>query len=192
MFRFPVGGLEILMTRFLSRWSAQELVVVGVFAAASKVSTLLIALAGGGMNPVSLAGKNLVFTTLLVVMLCKVRRPGTLMLFIVINMLVSMLLLCASVTLLPPMLIGALAGEAAMWPGRDKAGAGNAVLGAAVFDAVGKVLSLGVSWLFMRENPAMMVMVIPFVAIGYLGSVGGLFSGVKAVRELRHAGIIRQ
>ena len=44
----------------------------------------------------------------------------------------------------------------------------------------------------MRENPAMMVMVIPFVAIGYLGSVGGLFSGVKAVRELRHAGIIRQ
>ena len=176
------------MTRFLSRWSAQELVVVGVFAAASKVSTLLIALAGGGMNPVSLAGKNLVFTTLLVVMLCKVRRPGTLMLFTVINML----LLGASVTLLPPMLIGALAGEAAMWPGRDKAGAGNAVLGAAVFDAVGKALSLGVSWLFMRENPAMMVMVIPFVAIGYLGSVGGLFSGVKAVRELRHAGIIRQ
>lgn len=180
------------MTRFLSRWSAQELVVIGVFAAASKVSTLLIALAGGGMNPVSLMGKNLVFTTLLVVMLCKVRRPGTIVLFTVINILVSMLLLGASVTLLPPMLVGALAAEAAMWPWRDREGAAAPVLGAAVFDVVSKVLSLGVSWLFMRENPAMMVMVVPFVAVGYLGSVGGLFSGVKAVRELRHAGIIRQ
>ncbi len=180
------------MTRLLSRWSAQELVVIGVFAAASKVSTLLIALAGGGMNPVSLMGKNLVFTTLLVVMLCKVRRPGTLVLFTVINILVSMLLLGASVTLLPPMLLGALAAEAAMWPWREKEGAAAPVLGAAVFDAVSKALSLGVSWLFMRENPAMMVMVVPFVAVGYLGSVGGLFSGVKAVRELRHAGIIRQ
>ena len=166
--------------------------VIGVFAAASKVSTLLIALAGGGMNPVSLMGKNLVFTTLLVVMLCKVRRPGTLVLFTVINILVSMLLLGASVTLLPPMLLGALAAEAAMWPWREKEGAAAPVLGAAVFDAVSKALSLGVSWLFMRENPAMMVMVVPFVAVGYLGSVGGLFSGVKAVRELRHAGIIRQ
>lgn len=180
------------MTRFLSRWSAQELVVIGVFAAASKVSTLLIALAGGGMNPVSLMGKNLVFTTLLVVMLCKVRRPGTIVLFTVINILVSMLLLGASVTLLPPMLVGALAAEAAMWPWRDREGVAAPVLGAAVFDVVSKVLSLGVSWLFMRENPAMMVMVVPFVAVGYLGSVGGLFSGVKAVRELRHAGIIRQ
>ena len=180
------------MTRLLSRWSAQELVVIGVFAAASKVSTLLIALAGGGMNPVSLMGKNLVFTTLLVVMLCKVRRPGTLVLFTVINILVSMLLLGASVTLLPRNRLGALAAEAAMWPWREKEGAAAPVLGAAVFDAVSKALSLGVSWLFMRENPAMMVMVVPFVAVGYLGSVGGLFSGVKAVRELRHAGIIRQ
>ncbi len=180
------------MTRFFPRWSAQELVVVGVFSAASKVSTLLIALAGGGMNPVSLMGKNLVFTTLLVVMLCKVRRPGTLLLFTVINIIVSMLLLGASVTLVPPMFAGALAAEAAMWPGRHGAGAGNAVIGAAVFDVVSKALSLGVSWLFMRENPALMVMVVPFVAIGYLGSVGGLFSGVKAVKELRHAGIIRE
>ena len=180
------------MTVFFPRWSAQELVVVGVFAAASKVSTLLIALAGGGMNPVSLIGKNLVFTTLLVVMLCKVRRPGTLFLFTVINIIVSMLLLGASVTLLPPMLMAALLAEAVMWSGRHAEGVGNAVLGAAVFDLVTKVLSLGVSWLFMRENPALMVMVVPFVLIGYLGSVGGLFSGVKAVRELRHAGIIRE
>lgn len=180
------------MNRVLSRWRAQELVVIGVFAAASKVSTLLIALAGGGMNPLSLLGKNLVFTTLLVVMLCKVRRPGTLVLFTVITIIVSMLLLGASVTLLPSMLVGALAAEAVMWPRRDGEGVGNCVLGAATFDIVTKILSLGVSWMFMRENPAMMVMVVPFVAVGYLGSIGGLVCGVKAVKELRHAGIIRQ
>lgn len=180
------------MTRQFFCWSARELVVIGVFAAASKVSTLLIALAGGGMNPVSLMGKNLVFTTLLVVMLCKVQRPGTLFLFTVINIIVSMLLLGASVTLLPPMLVGALAAEAAMWPGRHAGGVWNSVIGAAVFDVLTKVFSLGISWLFMRENPAMMVMVVPFVVIGYIGSVGGLFSGVKAVKELRHGGIIHQ
>ncbi|MEG6593369.1 hypothetical protein V6C16_10435, partial [Desulfovibrio sp. 1188_IL3213] len=90
-------------------WSAHELVVIGVFSAAAKISTLLIALAGGGMNPVSLLLKNLVFTTLLVVMLFKVRKPGTLVLFVLINMLVSALLLGASLTLLPAMLAAALA-----------------------------------------------------------------------------------
>ncbi len=180
------------MARLLSRWSAHELVVIGVFAAASKVATLLIALAGGGMNPISLMGKNLVFTTLLVVMLCKVHMPGTLVLFTVINIIVSVLFLGASVTLLPSMFIGALAGELAMWMCRRDRIVWNSVLGAAVFDIVSKVLSVGVSWLFMRENPVMMVMVIPFVAIGYIGSVAGLFSGVKAVEELRHAGIIHK
>ncbi len=180
------------MIRDLFRWSAQDLVVIGVFAAASKVATLLVALAGGGMNPISLIGKNLVFTTLLVVMLCKVRRPGTITLFTTISIIVSMLLLGASITLIPAMMAGALAAEAAMWPGRDSEGVWNCVLGAAVYDIVTKLGSLAVSWLLMRENPAMMLMVVPFVAAGYLGSLGGLFSGVRAVRELRHAGIIRQ
>ena len=33
-------------------WSIQELVTIGVFAAAAKVITMVVALAGGGMNPV--------------------------------------------------------------------------------------------------------------------------------------------
>ena len=59
------------------------------------------------MNPVSLLAKNLIFTTLLVVMLYKVRKPGTLALFVLVNMLISMLLLGGSVTLLPAMLLAA-------------------------------------------------------------------------------------
>ncbi len=177
---------------FLSQWSAHELVVVGIFAAASKVTTLLVALAGGGMNPISLMGKNLIFTMLLIVMLCKVSRPGTLMLFTVINIIVSMLLMGASVTLLPPLLAGALLGELSMWPCRNSNRLWPKVIGAAVFDIVTKVLSLCVSYLITRENAGMMVMVVPFVTIGYIGSLGGLYTGVRAVRELQHAGIIRQ
>ena len=161
-------------------WSARELVVLGVFSAAAKLSTLLVALVGGGMNPVSLLAKNLIFTTLLVVMLYKVRKPGTLALFVLVNMLISMLLLGGSVTLLPAMLLAAGCAEAAM-----------PVLGVAVYDLTSKVFSLGVSWLFMRESPALLYVIVPIVVIGYVGSLCGLFSGVRAVRELRHAGIVR-
>ena len=159
-------------------WSARELVVLGVFSAAAKLSTLLVALVGGGMNPVSLLAKNLIFTTLLVVMLYKVRKPGTLALFVLVNMLISMLLLGGSVTLLPAML---LAAGCAVAP----------VLGVAVYDLTSKVFSLGVSWLVMRESPALLYVIVPIVVIGYVGSLCGLFSGVRAVRELRHAGIVR-
>ena len=65
------------------------------------------------------------------------------------------------------------------------------VLGVAVYDLASKVFSLGVSWLFMRENPALLYVIVPIVVIGYVGSLFGLFSGVRAVRELRHAGIVR-
>ena len=57
------------MTVKTAYWKSQELVMIGVFAAAIKLSSLLIALAGGGMNPVTLILKNLVFTTLLIVLL---------------------------------------------------------------------------------------------------------------------------
>ena len=65
------------------------------------------------------------------------------------------------------------------------------VLGVAVYDLTSKVFSLCVSWLFMRESPALLYVIVPIVVIGYVGSLCGLFSGVRAVRELRHAGIVR-
>lgn len=176
-------------------WSAHELVVLGVFAAAAKVSTLLVALAGGGMNPVTLLAKNLIFTTLLVVMLYKVRKPGTLILFVLVNMLISMLLLGGSITLLPAMLGAALlaegcvcllGGAAPQW-----ARACGPLVAVAVYDLVFRIFSLGVSWLFMRENPAMLMAAIPVIALGYVGAIVGLFTGHKAMKELRHAGIVR-
>lgn len=175
-------------------WAPRELVMVGVFAAAAKLSSLLIALAGGGMNPVSLVAKNLVFTTLLVVLLTKVPKAGTLLLFTVVSMLISVLLLGGSMALLPAALAGALLGEAAAWGlarTTPRAVLWAPWLAAGVYDLASKGLSLGVSYLFMRESPVLMTMVVPIVALGYVGSVMGLWFGWKTVGELKHAGFVR-
>lgn len=172
-------------------WQPRELVLVGVFAAAAKLSSLLIALAGGGMNPVSLIAKNLVFTTLLIVLLTKVPKAWTLTLFTAVSMLVSVCLMGGSLTLLPAALAGALLADLCVLAlgGAKKPWAPWVAAG--VNDLVSKAVSLGVSFLFMRESPALMTMVVPFVVIGYLGSIGGLWFGWKTVGELKHAGFVR-
>ena len=114
---------------FCGRWSARELIIIGVFAATAKVSTVLIAMVGGGMNPLSLLLKN--------------NLPG-----------------------------------AVYW-------------GVGCFDLLCKFGSLGISFLMMRESPAMMAAVVPIVIIGYIGSLIGLWTGSKSIKELRHAGLIR-
>ena len=89
-------------------WAARELVLIGVFAAATKLSSLLIALAGGGMNPISLVAKNLVFSTLLIVLLTKVPKSWTLFLFTLVSLIVSVCLMGGSVVLMPASLFAAL------------------------------------------------------------------------------------
>lgn len=66
------------------------------------------------------------------------------------------------------------------------------VLAVGVFDIASRVCSLGISWLFMRENPSLLMAAVPVVILGYLGAAAGLFTGYNAVKELRHAGIVRQ
>lgn len=173
------------------RWQPRELVLVGVFAAAAKLSSLLIALAGGGMNPVSLVAKNLVFTTLLIVLLTKVPKSGTLLLFTAVSMLVSVCLMGGSLTLLPAALLAALVGEfgVAVTGGARRVWA--AWVAAGLYDFVSKGASLFVSYLFMRESPALMTMVVPIVLVGYAGSLTGLWFGYKTVGELKHAGFVR-
>jgi len=170
-------------------WPVRELVMIGVFSAAAKVGTLVVALVGGGMNPVTLLAKNCIFTTLLIVLLFKIRKPGTLLLFSAINFLISMLLLGGSVTLLVPLLVGACAAEGVtrLSGGVDRPW--GPFVSVAVYDFLSKALSLGISWFISRENPALLYVVVPFVTIGYVGSVIGLFTGHKAVQELRHAGL---
>src|SRR6056297_1386488 len=74
-------------------WQSGELITIGTFAALIKISTMVIAIAGGGMNPVSMVMKNIVATSLLVVLVYKVRKFGVLSLFSLISGLVSLLLM---------------------------------------------------------------------------------------------------
>ena len=179
------------LRRFGDRWGARDLVVIGVFAATAKLSTVLIAMVGGGMNPVSLLLKNVVFTTLLVIMLYKVRQPGTLSLFVIVSALVNFLLLGVNVTLIPPMLVAALVSEAVMKFVKSLGWKGAVFWGVGCFDFLSKGLSLAVSYLMMRESPALMAVVLPIVLIGYAGSLIGLYTGYRSMKELRHAGIVR-
>ena len=179
------------LRRFGDRWGARALVVIGVFAATAKLSTVLIAMVGGGMNPVSLLLKNVVFTTLLVIMLYKVRQPGTLSLFVIVSALVNFLLLGGNVTLIPPMLAAALVSEAVMKFVKSLGWKGAVFWGVGCFDFLSKGLSLAVSYLMMRESPALMAVVLPIVLIGYAGSLIGLYTGYRSMKELRHAGIVR-
>ena len=179
------------LRRFGDRWGARDLVVIGVFAATAKLSTVLIAMVGGGMNPVSLLLKNVVFTTLLVIMLYKVRQPGTLSLFVIVSALVNFLLLGGNVTLIPPMLVAALVSEAVMKFVKSLGWKGAVFGGVGCFDFLSKGLSLAVSYLMMRESPALMAVVLPIVLIGYAGSLIGLYTGYRSMKELRHAGIVR-
>lgn len=172
-------------------WRARELVMIGIFAAAIKLSSLLIALAGGGMNPVSLFLKNLVFTTLLIVLFSKVRKLGTLTLFTAVSMIVSVLLMGGSIALLPAALVGAAFAEAAVFltGGIQKPWA--PYVGVGLYDQASKAFSLGVSYLVMRETPELMISVVPIVLLGYAGSLVGLFTGYRTIGELRHAGLVR-
>ena len=179
------------LRRFGDRWGARDLVVIGVFAATAKLSTVLIAMVGGGMNPVSLLLKNVVFTTLLVIMLYKVRQPGTLSLFVIVSALVNFLLLGGNVTLIPPMLAAALVSEAVMKFVKSLGWKGAVFWGVGCFDFLSKGLSLAVSYLMLRESPALMAVVLPIVLIGYAGSLIGLYTGYRSMKELRHAGIVR-
>lgn len=173
-------------------WNCRELVVLGVFAAATKVVTLIIALAGGGPNPISIMLKNLVFTTLLIVLMYKVRKFGTLSLFSLVTSIISFVLLGGGVTSIPLVLLSAAVAECVvmLFGGFKKMWA--PLLCVAIYDLLTRASSLGISYLFLREMPEMMVMVTIIICVGYLGALIGLYTGLLSARELRHAGIINK
>lgn len=179
------------MTVTPAYWKSQELVMIGVFAAAIKLSSLLIALAGGGMNPVTLMLKNLVFTTLLFVLLAKVKKSGTLLLFTAVSMIVSVLLMGGSITLLPAAIVGAVVAELAILLTGGFKHSWTTYIGVAVYDLGTKIFSIAVSYIMMRETPALVLSVLPIIFIGYTGCLLGLFTGYRTLQELRHAGMVR-
>ena len=73
------------------------------------------------------------------------------------------------------------------------AAVGAVLVGVAFYDLIGRAISLGYSFIHARENMAMVAVAGVFIVLGYLGClVIGLPCGAKFVKELRHAGIIRE
>ena len=173
-------------------WLARELVVIGVFAALIKISSLLIALAGGGMNPVSLVLKNVVATALLVVLLYKVPKFGVLSLFVLISAVISVLLTGSRLMTTPGILFAGVIcdGILRLSNGYRKPAFLLPVIG--LFDLFSRAISLAVSFLVFREEPKMLIVGAIIVGIGYIGCLIGLGCGIYFVKELKHAGIIRR
>ena len=172
-------------------WEMRELVVIGVFAAVTKVSSILVALVGGGMNPLTLILKNLLFTTLTMVLLYKVRKMGALTLFLLVNAMVSMLLMGGGLFLSPPMILAGLVAEGVIMGLGGYGRSINLMIGVGLYDLLFKAGSVGISFLYMREQQEMVVMSAIIVGIGYIGALLGLVTGTLFVKELRHACIIR-
>ncbi len=173
-------------------WQARELIVIGIFAALIKVSTLLIAIAGGGMNPVTMVLKNIVATSLLVVLLYKVRKFGVLTLFVMVSGVVSLLLMGGNMITVPGMLIAGLICDCLIVITGGYKRTWSLIVGIGLFDFLSRAITLGYSYLTFREEPKLFIMGVVVVIIGYLGCVLGLGSGVFFVKELKHAGIIRE
>lgn len=175
-------------------WDTESLIVVGLFTALGKAASLLVALLGGGMNPVTLLLKNGIATALLVVMLARVRKFGTLALYTLVAQVISFLMTGGiMVSTLPLYLLGALVSDAviALCGGYRRIWA--VLLGVALYDAFGRVISIALSFLMARENVGMVGVAAVIVLFGYLGCLFiGLPCGAAFVKELRHAGIIRE
>lgn len=173
-------------------WSPGELIVIGTFTGLIKVSSMLIALAGGGMNPVTLVLKNIVATSLLIILVYKVRKFGVLTLFAVINSVVSMILMGGN-----PMTSGGVLAAGMLCDCLIAVTGGYQrpvclILGVGTFDLFSRAISLGYSFLMYREDTGLFVVGAIVVSVGYIGCLIGLGTGIFFAKELRHAGIIRE
>jgi energy-coupling factor transport system substrate-specific component len=94
--------------------------------------------------------------------------------------------------LLPGMLVAGLCAEGLILILGGYQKPVNLMIGVAVYDLMYKAGSLGIAWVFVREQPQVLWMAAIMVAIGYSGALAGLFIGAGLLKELRHAGIVRQ
>lgn len=174
----PSSGLRALLGGNLN---ASDLVFIGVFAAAAKLSAIVIALAGGGINPLALVAKNLIVAVLLVVLLTKVNKRGTLFICMVVSSIVGSLLSGSAVMLAPGAIVGAFVGEF-FWQ--------RPWIAVCMSELTAKAIALAAAWVVLRESPALFNVVLPVVLIGAAGTFLGLWLSRSTVRELRHAGFL--
>jgi energy-coupling factor transport system substrate-specific component len=188
-----VGVLGFFAIKHEKRWENIDLITIGTFAALIKVSSYLITVCGGGMNPIAFILKNIMVTALTVVLCHKVRKFGTLSLYLTISFLFGVVITGGGGHIaFPVMLIGALMADGLimLFGGYRKTLA--LLVGVAFYDLFSRFIGFAISYLTVRENKEMMVMALVVVGIGYIGCLIGLPSGILLLKELRHAGIVRK
>ena len=172
-------------------WENIDLITVGTFAALIRVSTYLISICGGGMNPLAFIIKNIIATSLMVVLCHKVTRFGVLTLYSLVTYLFSLIITGSFTLSIPVVLACSLFSDWVIYLLGKKKTMG-AVLFAVIFYELGtKLFGLVYSFLFVREDIRLLIMPAMVVGIGCIGSFIGLYSGAKLLKEMRHAGIIR-
>ena len=175
-------------------WTTEHLVLVGIFSALIRLSSLAIALVGGGPNPISLFIRNGLTTALLIVLVCRVRKFGVLCLYCFVNVVISFFMSGSIMVFLAPAnLAAALLSDLILAATGGYKNTLSVLVGVAMFDLFSRVISLSLSFLVMRENLQLVAAGATMIILGYCGSVlVGLPAGYKFVKELRHAGLIRE
>jgi energy-coupling factor transport system substrate-specific component len=173
-------------------FETRDLVTIGLFAGAAKASTVILALAGGGMNPVTMILKSLVFSALWVVLLIKVPKTGALTLANTVAGLLGFFLLGQAMISLPSLIAATLATEMLILGlGGLKKRPWLAAPAVALSELAMRLVNLFFSYLGAREQPGLVIMVLIISAFSYIGILLGLAAGLKMARELRHAGLIQ-
>lgn len=175
-------------------WTTEHLVLVGIFSALIRLSSLSIGLVGGGPNPISLFLRNGLATALLIVLVCRVRKFGVLCLYCFVNVVISFFMSGSLLILLAPTsLLAAIISDLIIAKCGGYKNLFSVLAGIAMYDFLSRAISLGLCFLVMRENVQMVAAAALMIGFGYLGSVFvGLPAGYKFVKELRHAGLIRE
>ena len=173
-------------------WKTGELIAIGTFAALIKISTMMIAIAGGGMNPVTMVIKNIVATALLIVLLYKVRKFGVLSMYVLVSSIVAMLLMGGNMITIPGLLIAGIICDCLISLTGGYKKPWSLIMGAGLFDFLSRAISLSYSYFAFIEEPGLFIIGTIVVTIGYVGCLIGLGSGLFFIKELRHAGIIRE
>lgn len=173
-------------------FAVRDLVFIGIFAAVMKAVTLIIAFAGGGMNPLTLFIKNFVYTALMLVLVHKVRKPWTMTMAVLVTCLISFLLMGQGILHTPGALAACLLAELLILLLGGYENTVALVLGVLFMELATKAVSVAISLISLREQPGLILTVLVFVGIGAVGSVVGIGGGLKFVKELRHASILPQ
>jgi energy-coupling factor transport system substrate-specific component len=174
-------------------FETRDLVTIGLFAGAAKAVTMLLALIGGGMNPVTMVIKSAVFAALLVTLLTKVPKTGVLTLANTVAGLLGFFLLGQAVITLPSVIVATLGVELLVQRlGGLSRRPWLAALAVGLSELLMRIINLFFAYLAVREQPELLIMVLVISGFSYLGILLGLAGGLKMVKELRHAGLIQK